>query len=1301
MSEEVTYTVSLPGTSKSITMFTDDTIETVRMRIGIAAGIHPDKMRIYVQSDLPADYYTKDSRRWEAVFLRMSPEGKPIGKPSLDLWAAHTDPTWTIEGVSDKTSWMMLENKRESSFTELRILGAPEDHSWIFPLNNLSDPPFSPAVSLLNVETRQLFGQIHPTKITGFRVILHENGMKPQTELLYYPFLRNGSPAEVPEEIARSILKQSDLVRSLLERKSPHPVQKSVLRIRWKIPLVNTDLGGAPRNRFEQIFYGTTVSKTTPAISFFGSRQEQSRHKFYTPTPNPKTPFVDIRTWNYWWNSAKPAKNKASLLFFRGSARFNYDRITINATEIVVSSHRPDDNTESVDSLQSKLKEWVTSIDGLSAFLDTEDLDESRWVIQDLSASLRYGKELKFGDFRRFDCLRPIFEVMDHDKLVFKLLRASQSETALSPTEARILSMLKENENTSATDIRDQLDIQMEDAAVLLTSVQEKIGENPDILDQQYSNLPTFKFSANSVVVTYATDLDRVTSYINVLRDVLLNPDDSSLDSICPARMESVEASTAEMVPLAQLEEGGLDFLDELLGDISDVGVVAAQEEVAATPPPQTKKRVAPKGSSTSLAGYFVDQMRAFDSETYDPDDPQILRKCDKPRQPIIMSTAELQNVRPEYDPRTNPAAVLDVENPDGHILCPAYWCTKDRIPLTEAQVTDKKVCPVCGGKVRSTDKAVEKKQDVLEYPVIQRDPSIVFPGYVKYKSKKNDRQIPCCFTTQQTTKIKAPKAETPSTAEAFYVLGESKAKLGPLRLGYIPRIVGKALNIPLHYADSIAAGNRIQAGQSGFYRVGVGHAADTLPSILQLKDTIKPPLSNVDAILRCSFFRTWKGVSEDGDPSIVPAHLKFREKIAGRIEAIDKAFRDKMLSPLEELEYSALALDCQLFVLYVSDTVQIGCFMNVGAVRSVNRAIIVMVENGDPEYVSHVARITTTPQFTGNIYKTQFYPPALLKKMVEMRGKACVSDVPTIDNVVLYVNSTTALKGRMPECKIILDPYGRAQALFLPEVFLLPFKPTAQIPTFFDEKVTGYAEIPDSELPMKGDMLDILKEAIRFHSGFEYAHDLGNREGTVVELILKSGLRVPVRTEGTTTDTTEIVDTVRKQGEGALAWGKESHTTSRAITYEAEVFDFLLYQLSYDIQTGEDNADLRNALSQNTPDLKGLLHEWMEDTLTFTKASDPPLFVKKMRSPCSTGDCSGSLCAWDGASCRVEVKEVRPSLERGKLERRLLSTLTSNEKIRDIVWQHRTSPFFSSVLYLEMPTEVIYSDADISRRLK
>jgi hypothetical protein len=42
MSEQITYSVSFPDTSKNITIYPDDTIETVRMRIGLVGKMHPD-----------------------------------------------------------------------------------------------------------------------------------------------------------------------------------------------------------------------------------------------------------------------------------------------------------------------------------------------------------------------------------------------------------------------------------------------------------------------------------------------------------------------------------------------------------------------------------------------------------------------------------------------------------------------------------------------------------------------------------------------------------------------------------------------------------------------------------------------------------------------------------------------------------------------------------------------------------------------------------------------------------------------------------------------------------------------------------------------------------------------------------------------------------------------------------------------------------------------------------------------------------------------------------------------------------
>ena len=68
--EEETFPVvnKSTGTTVNITCFNDDTIDTVRYRIGDAVNIHPDRLRIYVKVQLDRDYYSKDSRRYFPIW---------------------------------------------------------------------------------------------------------------------------------------------------------------------------------------------------------------------------------------------------------------------------------------------------------------------------------------------------------------------------------------------------------------------------------------------------------------------------------------------------------------------------------------------------------------------------------------------------------------------------------------------------------------------------------------------------------------------------------------------------------------------------------------------------------------------------------------------------------------------------------------------------------------------------------------------------------------------------------------------------------------------------------------------------------------------------------------------------------------------------------------------------------------------------------------------------------------------------------------------------------------------------------
>ena len=1318
MSEAITVSVvnRLTGASSSITLYDDSAVDTVQMQVGQAAGVHPDRLRIYVQGQFDRDYYAKDPRKWEALFLRMSPEGKVITAKSIAAYAQSRDVGAPPVGNYDKSAWMSMNPASETSFRELRLLGVPEEQSWIFPMDSMVAAEHLPPASKVTIDVKAMFKTHHPYKIVQIEVIPFVDDLPPQVEARYFPRLRSGSPAVVPPDVVRSIARQMELVQAISQVPIPKAETASVVQARWKLPMVDTDFGNSVRNRFEQIFYGTTVSKSTPVISFFSSRQEQSRHKFFTDSPA-KVPFLDVRTWNYWWTATRPVKNRPALLMYRGDSRHSYDRITVNAVEITLSCSRPAGGAK-LEDLRAELKEFMLSIDGLVQFLAPSDYEDDRWNLQDVSAVLQYSKELKEADFRRFDCLRSIYEVTDHDRLVFRLLRADQSDTGLSENETRVLQMLHENEYTTPDEIREQLpELSSSESAALLAGVRSKIEENPDIADRTAAAgagmyLPTFKISATNVLVTHSPDIRRVSRYIDVLRDILLNPDNPDLDGVCPKRAEVVAAEAA-VVRISEDAGAGAAPLDEdefdILGMIAEEAPKLAAPAAAAAAPagPKAARKVAARNTKTSLSSYFVNQLRDFDPETFDPSDPTIFHKCDKPRQPIIIADGELEKYTEDlepYDPRSDgETRAMNVSDPDGLVICPELWCTIDRLPLKPEQLEDGK-CPVCKGKVRSIDKAVEKTQDIVEFPIIRRDSRIVFPGYVSYKSKKSAKNIPCCFTTAQTTKIThaKPPSEAPSTAEAFYVLGETKTRLGELRIGYIPAHLCKVIGIKPNYSEIVESMNRVQSGGANLFRVGVGHAKNTFPKILNYPARLKTPAENPKVTVRCSFFRSWKHSDGGaGDP------------IEARILSIDKAYTDNTLSPMEELEYVASSLSCMVYVLIVSpDSVQSSCFTPMRSDGRIERAVLVIVDAADSQsidFIAHVSRTTTAPSYNGNLFNPLF-PERTRTVLEELRKKACVSDIPTIEDATTFLNSIPALKEQKPNVKLILDPYMRIQALIIPKVIILPFRPSPKAPSeFLSAPRINYADIPEDDYPLKAEMVNYLGNAARVHAGFAYAHDMFDSSQNVVELITASSLRVPVVSvpSAVPEPPTEIVKTTLEVDERTLTFAQpdpEALRKAQSTTYEAEIFDFLIFQLTKDVQeTSDEYGDLRRALSASKVSadvLRPLLAEWIDDTLTFHEAGTAPTFYSKVRKPCTgqpESDCTG-LCVWDGASCKVEVKMVSDTLKKDALSRRLLSTLASNDKIRNAVFENRISPFFSSILYLVYPHEVILSDQDIKK---
>jgi hypothetical protein len=175
------------------------------------------------------------------------------------------------------------------------------------------------------------------------------------------------------------------------------------------------------------------------------------------------------------------------------------------------------------------------------------------------------------------------------------------------------------------------------------------------------------------------------------------------------------------------------------------------------------------------------------------------------------------------------------------------------------------------------------------------------------------------------------------------------------------------------------------------------------------------------------------------------------------------------------------------------------------------------------------------------------------------------------------------------------------------------------------------------------------------------------------------------------------LIETIRDLGESTLVFGKESEELKqehREISYASEVYEFLLFQLANDLES--DYKELADALRNIKPDVstvEPLLRSWFEETTQFVNIKEPKQFISKIRKPCGEA-CDGELCGWDGKVCKVKLNA---SLQKERLFHRLLTTMTENSKIRAVVLDGRSTPFFSTILYLELPHEVIMTDTQIS----
>lgn len=1291
----------------SVSYFEDDTIETMRFRIANAMNSHPDRLFILVGMKLNHDYYVKDRRRWDMLFNRLSySRDKPIDQISFQEYLnVYRTPTVGIRYEPyEHSTWLRNPQELEElysptrEFTEYRIFGVEEEKSYILPLN-FNNPAVSriPAAQIPLPLQKSLLSTLHKVdRIVEFKVVRYDERAENMASY-YFPALSSSTPIRISDEIVSLLEKNTNLLRDLLAIDIIQPEKVNITRARLYATFVETDFGSAVRTRFEQIFYGITLSEEVPCVSYFTGQGEVSRHKFFVKDPKKKVPSVDMAMWKR-WASRPPYRNQPTLIFYRGDSSDVYDRVFITPTDIVITLFRENKkNTKTIEQMKKEVLKWVKKFDAVMSFVSENDIDEERWEAQDVQFIAKFIEVMDTVDTRRLNCVSSLFNQPDRNRWMFNILRTDRTDFGVSPVEMKIIQMKTEGVVRPA-DIVKALNISVDDAKRTLEDIERKIEENPNLVDRVFRGFPSIELTHNELIASSVTDVDRIVKYGSMLRYIVGYPDDE-IDRICPKRMETVSIDTG----VAPVQEINVDdefadqygdifgYLEEEKAPEEDPVIPAEQEE-------DTSKK-AITGKKTTEYGYYLSKLLEFDQDTFNTS--FYPKKCQKPQQPVVISEEKANLLKnTPYHPSNLPEdKKIELTDPNGTVICPEYWCSRDEIPLAENQLDDidgEKACPFCGGKIRTSD-----KDDIREYTVYHRKKPFYYPGFLdeKYKSPKTGKLMPCCYETPR-------KPEKIKTDDKYYIVLEGK-EAKELRISYLKESLIASLNINQDYEIFKKSSNRIANGMGGFFRIGLASPSKNIPILLDVKTKIPSPHEVPELTLKCSFLRTWNRIGDKHRSTIDSALKKVspydkddlvRESLTKLIAGISEAYENDELTTLQELEYVAIVLQMDVFRIFTK-TNTLGCLFYSQMVKPRTRGIVILQDDKYTDILGYVTRAQRDFKYKINVFETPFTKNtySILEKL---RSEACQTQVPSYSVALGAMRDILAMSGK-DDFQVILDPFGRGQSFYIPGQMVLPFQPVV-LPDMSQIKLSGYSSIGNEYLPKYSDVRKYLELAEKYSPGYAWSEDLSNTSNQRVEILLKSGLRVPVYPETVEgSQPLEVIETTAELGENKLVFGEPSEqleTDYRQISYASEIYEFLIYQVTKDLREKEE--ELRSSLLEVYPKVKQvepLLREWFEKTTEFISTKEPINFVSKIRSPCgqftSKQKCTGNLCAWNGKTCKIQVRE---SVNKEKLFHRLLATLVQNSKIRAMILDGRTSPFFTTVLYLELPNEMIVTDLDV-----
>lgn len=1251
-----------------VSFYPDDTVEVVRQLLALKEESHPDRMFIELRVQLDSDHYSSNPKHWTELFHRLSTDGKMVSEAAMRIYVTQIRPEPAVapRAVS-LDEWERhpedLEALRTSDapFTEWRVFGVPEEESMILAL-----PPRDtniPSARIPIPHKQRLYETIHREVGLEFRVTVLPADASDNVKSVYYPTFRSEETPPNLEGLRASIEASRKMLSDLFSLTPTQHQSSSVIKAKWYVPLVSTDIQ-APRTRFEQIFYGLTVSKDTPYIAYFTAKTDILRSKFYVEDPKKKEPFINKTNLRSWIARTLPQRRRPTLLLYRGKSNTHFDRIAITDIDITLQSERDKDSKESIEDLRQGLLEWFGTLDAVTPFFVPTDFMESRWELAELSMVSSYDKDIKGFNMNRFPCLHSIFGIQGN---TFRLLRADQGEEDIPIEVLQAYQYLQQEANPEY--VAEQMRIPIDKARELIDKIEEL---SEDVNFEKYvKSYPTVRFFSREAYIRFVTDPDRILEYIDILRYVLTS-ESEDVKAICPERLQEVPAVVA--VAQGEVKPEEEEDLAALLGEefAEEFKPGAAAAAAPAGPPRRKLLEVASKQATTY--NYFNNRLKKFDADTFDQSFYN--SECEKLKQVVVLTPEDKARIGDRYNYKDAPAnEKYELDAPKGTAICPPYWCMRDEIPLRKDQLVLKEDgalhCPVCDGKVRPDDSVSQ-----AEYTVIERDQTSKYPKEMKRKSTVNGKKVPCCYMRDPEKKKKKEDAaeDEEKKTNTAYILQEDVPLVPKLRAAYLSSTLANALNIKTDYENTVKKG-KLVLEKTDFFRIGLGRPSESLRTLFDVQKEIPRPRDAVDNVKKCSFFLTRRTTASGDTPT---------ERI---LESIDSDYQQGTLSILEELEYVTTFLECEVLRVNI-ETNQVLCGFWSDTVRGTGNTIVLLGDDILGTFgKTRLGARTFRSLYNVNITKAPFKKETR-DLLVNLSKEACKAGVPTYNDAVKEL-----VRLGKPVYQVILDPFGRAQALFVPGVVLLPILPMLQ--NTFEGAVVrdGYYDLKEEEIPDDGSQRASVRDSI--HPGYRIVSDHVDVTGKLVELETQAGFRIPIRSaESKQANASEVMQTIRIQKEETLVEGKpkqEDVELAERIAYKSEMIEFLMYSLSMDIQT-EDYATLRRSIESRSKNLYKELDKWYKAEAYADTTEDPIRFVNKVRTPCGQmtdkDTCNkSSLCGWHKGDCKIRVK---PVFSKEEVLKYIAKVLFVNEKKRALVLDGTMSPFFSTVLYLEMPNELI-----------